>query len=191
MLCQGGMRQVVRLYRSPRIPKLPLWFCFLIIFMWIGSQACQIMYKRTLSSRIVIAGGGMWLQWGEMVRQFRTSAGRPTGLDIECQPPYDTWGGWPGVSPLTIFGGAGMQLSLPMWLLLAAGVAWFGGVCILRARVRAVQHPVCTNCGYNLTGIKKPRCPECFAPCESDGAPPRRSTGLGAKSRHPSGPPNG
>lgn len=37
----------------------------------------------------------------------------------------------------------------------------------LRGYVRAVRVPTCHTCGYNLTGLTEPRCPECGQPFDT------------------------
>jgi hypothetical protein len=51
----------------------------------------------------------------------------------------------------------------------------------IRLRLRELRIPVCLTCGYNLTGLTEPRCPECGEPYDLQHCP--ACDGLGYDSR--------
>ena len=74
--------------------------------------------------------------------------------------PPDPWYPWPGIFSIHTQKGRVVFVDLPLWPVLLAG-----GVLVLIGTVqrRTVDdQPVCTKCGYDLTGLsEETRCPEC------------------------------
>lgn len=124
------------------------------------SRRPPIVFARRSSRLFLVGAGGQPL--GHLPAAFRSV---DIGVDFDDSPPQ-----FKSASGLTNY-----YIRLSLWLPALIGIGLrFITLGVLRLRQqRRRKRGFCFNCGYNLTGLPQPRCPECGTMFDPGGRPDR------------------
>ena len=143
--------------------------CVLIVAAWCVSAIWAVAYVRGFrgGERLEIASALIITSGAAKVHLGRAPSPRPSGIGVDGFADWAVQRRPQRLSGMywlpTWYEGARLTLVIiPLWMPLAAvGVPtvflWYR-----RRRRRREGH--CQACGYNLTGLPEPRCPECGRP---------------------------
>ena len=123
----------------------------LVLLVWVASAKVHVSYTSA-------SGNAVDIGWG----YFRVSASSANRARSWLYEVSDDWYvGW-------LPSAGTCDYRVPLWipLLVVAvptGILWW--------RDRRFRDGHCQNCGYNLTGLPEPRCPECGTKLDSSTLP--------------------
>ena len=116
------------------------------------------------------------VRWGQFIWGNAHAYSGPIGVDVTEGMKWQ-WVGFRGFAtdwrPRIFLRQRPRYLGIPLWIPAGGFAVLFAQAYLpMRRRRKRVKLGQCIECGYNLTGLPEPRCPECGQPFEGKGDTP-------------------